>query len=145
MPAPLQRQTLIRLGFGVLFLALSAVLIPGADDIRPVLPCVGAALFFAASAFGLFRKAVSGEYVIIGGICQGVIPTTAKKRIKYMLLKTDTLTIRVAVRGRHGKIAEGMSIDLYTAKSTPVYEKDDIGILYDYLAIDIGREERGRK
>jgi membrane-bound ClpP family serine protease len=145
MPEPLQRQIFIRLGFGVLFLALSAVLILGADDVSLVLPCAGAALFLAASAFGLFRRTILGEYVIISGTCQSMILTAAKKRIKYMLLKTDTLTIRVAVCGRQRKISEGMIIDLYIAKSTPVYKKDDTVLLYTYLAIDIGKEERSCK
>jgi hypothetical protein len=138
IPAPLQRQTLIRLGLGAAFLVLLPALIIMAQDAHIWLPCAGAAMFFASSAFAVFRRAVLGEYVVVEGECAEVGQGAFKRREKHMLLLTGGKAVRVALRGGFGKIRPKASIRLYVSKNTPVYEKDGVQILHGYLAIEAG-------
>lgn len=137
LPEPLQKQTLIRLGIGALFLILLTALIITARDIYLWLPCAGSALFFAVAAFLLFRKAVLGEYVVVSGVCSDIGLTTVKRRAKYLILQTDECSVKVMLRSRMRKIPVGASVRLYVAKNTPVYEQNGSQIMYTYMAIDV--------
>ena len=137
MPEPLQKQTLIRLGFGLLFLVLMAVLAIVMRDIYLCIPCAGAAIFNLIGAFLLFRKIVLDEYVVVGGKCAEVGLTTVKRRSKYLILQTDVCALKVMLHNRLRKIPVGASIQLYIAKNTPVFEQNGSQILYNYIAMDI--------
>ena len=146
IPAPLQKQTLIRLSFGVLFLLLLFVLLFVARDLYILLPCAGASIFFTVSALMLFRRAILGEYITVSGICKSVGVTPVKRRAKYLILQTGEHTIQVSLRSRLRTFSAGAAVDLYVAQDTPIYEKDGIQILYSYLAINIkytGRQVNG--
>jgi len=137
IPDPLQKQTLIRFGLGVVFILLMSILHFISRDIFIWLPCAGAAIFFIASAFALFRRAVLGEYVVVSGVCQHVELTAVKRRAKFIILKTDEHNVQVTLHSRARKISVGTVVDLYLAKSTPIYVRDNVQILNNYLAIDI--------
>ena len=137
IPAPLQKQTLIRLGIGVVFIALLISLLIASQVFFVWLPCAGAALFFLASAFALFRRAVLGEYVVIRGVCKKMVLTVAKRRAKSMILVTDEHTVQVALHGRKRKIPVGTGIDLYVANNTPIYRKGGMQMVYSYLVIEV--------
>lgn len=137
IPEPLQRQILTRLGLGALFLVLLIVLLFTARDILIWLPCAGVCLFLFAAALALFRRAALGDYVVISGVCQSVERTAIRRRIKYITLQTEEYIVQVTPRIR--KISEGSALDLYVAKSTPLYEKGGVQLLYHYLAMEIKR------
>ena len=136
MPKPLQRQILIRSGLGVLFLILLIAMGFSAQDIALLLPCAGLMVFFAAGAFTLFRRAVLGEYVVVSGICTETVNTRLKRKAKYIILDTDEKNVRVSIGQRRKRFAVGMSLDLYLAANTPVYEKDGILQVFSYLALE---------
>jgi len=144
LPGPLQKQVLIRLGLGALFFVLMLALLIPARDILIWLPCAGAAVFFAAAAFLLFRRAVLGDYVIVSGECREVIVTAVKRRVKQIILRADGQDLQVTVRGRLRKITAGATVDLYLAANAPVFEKGNTLILYNYLALDIKQTGRGQ-
>lgn len=137
MPEPLQRQTLLRLGIGALFLVLLIALIAAAQDVYLWLPCAGAVVIFAAAAFMLFRRAVLGEYVVVSGECAEVGLTAVKRRIKFLILQTDVCKLKVMLRGRLRKIPVGTAVVLYIAKNTQIYEQNGLQMLYTYMAIDV--------
>jgi hypothetical protein len=137
IPSPLQKQALIRLGLGAVFFILLIALLFTVRDISLWLPSAGAALFFAASTISLFRRAVLGEYVVVSGVCQSVGLTAFRQRSKYMILQTGEHTVRAALHGRLRKVPAGTAVDFYIAKNTPIYLKDNMQVLYNYLAIDI--------
>jgi hypothetical protein len=137
IPEPLQRQIIIRLGFGALFLILLIALLFTAPDVTLWFPCAGAAVFFTAAAFALFRRAALGGYVVVTGVCESVVLTAARRRAKHITLQTGEHTLQVALRNRTRKIPAGAAVDLYLAKNTPIYEKDGVQMLYTYLAMEL--------
>jgi hypothetical protein len=137
IPAPLQRQTLIRLGFGAIFLALTGVLAFTVDDMYAWLPCAGVAVFSVVTAISLFRLAALGEYVAISGVCLETGSGSVKRRAKYILLRTGKYTVRVMLHGNVKPIPAGNRLCLYLAKNTAIYEKDGMKLLYTYLALEI--------
>jgi hypothetical protein len=142
IPGPLQKQTLIRLGFGALFSVLLIVLLFTVRDVLLLLPCAGAAVLFVTAAITLFRRAARGAYTVVVGECREVGVTAAGRRAKHILLQTEEHTIRVALCGRMRKIPVGAAVNLYVADNTPVYEKDGVQMLYHYLAIEIKGEAK---
>jgi hypothetical protein len=137
IPAPLQRQTLTRLGFGAAFFVLTVILAFTVNDIYAWLPCAGATVFSAVTAVSLFRRAALGEYVAISGICLETGLSAVRRRARYILLQTEKHTVRATLHGNTKKIPTGSQICLYLAKNTPIYEKDGVKLLYIYLALEI--------
>lgn len=137
MPEPLQKQILIRLGLGALFFVLMTALMFAVRDIFLWLPCAVAAVFFITAAFLLYRKVVLGEYVTVNGECAEVGLTVIRRRIKHLVLQTDAGRVKVLLRGRLRKFSSGVSVSLFVANNTPIYEQDGLQVLYSYLAIDV--------
>ena len=137
IPAPLQRQALIMLGIGVLFLLTLIVLLLFTPDVYILLPCAGASVFCIMTAFSLVRRSILGEYIVISGVCWDIGFTRVKRRARYIMLHTGEHVIQVMLHGRNRNVSENADIDVYIAKNSPLYERDGVQILYNYLAIDI--------
>lgn len=137
MPEPLQKQILLRLGLGAIFLVSLTVLIVAVGDMYLWLPCAGAVVFFFAAAFILFRRAVLGEYVVVDGICAEVGTTAIKRRSKFLILHAESTAVKVLLHSRLKQIPIGTEIKLYISKNTPVYKQNGLQILYTYIAIDV--------
>jgi len=144
IPAPLRKQTLISMGFSLLFILLLIIMLFIARDLYLLLPCAGAAVFFAAATNSLFRRAILGDYLIISGECQSITFTAVKRRVKYITLQAGDQIIQVMLHSRLMAITEGTAVDLYVTADAPVYENGGVQILYNYLAIDIKHGRRGR-
>ena len=137
LPEPLQKQILIQLGLGAIFLVLLVAVVSTALNVYLWLPCAGLAVFFMATAFVLFRRAVLDDYVIINGECAEVGVTTIKRRAKYLVLDTEAGKVKVMLQGRRRKISVGTAVKLFVAKNTPIYEHNGSQILYTYMAMEI--------
>jgi len=137
LPEPLQKQILIQLGLGALFLILLVAVVSASTDLYLWLPCAGLALLFTATSIALFRKAVLGDYVIINGECTEVGVTTVKRRAKYLVLDTEAGKVRVILQNRRRKVSVGAAIKLFVNKNTPIYEHNGVQILYTYIAIEV--------
>ena len=142
IPVPLQKQTLIRLGIGILFFILMIALLFVTRDIYILLPCAGMSVFFSAAAFTIFRQSVTGEYVVVNGIFRSVALTLIRRRAKYIVLQSGEKLLQVPLRDRSKTVCAGAVVELYAAKKAPIYEKDGVQILSDYLAIDIKQMRR---
>ena len=137
MPGALQKQLLIRLGLGALFAVILIALFTTTCDPFLWLPCAGAAVFFALSAFLLLRRVVLGEYIVVDGKCAEVRTTALKRRVKFIVLQTDAGSLKVTLHGQRRKIAIGASIRLYIAKNSLIYEQNSSQALYSYIALEI--------
>ena len=137
IPDPLQKQILIRLGFGILFFILLIALLFTANDAFIWLPCAGICVYFSAAAVALFRRAALGDYIVISGVCQSLGLTAVRRRVKSIVLRTDEHTVQVMLHNRTRKIPVGTEIELYVTKNTPIYEKDGVQRLSTYLALDV--------
>ena len=137
IPAPLQRQILNRLGYGAVILFVAIILFLYTMDLISILACVFIMIFFAASSFSLFRRAVICDYVVISGECLGVTLTAIKKQTKAIIFRNDdNRIIKVMIKQRLKKITVGTKIMLYIATNMPVYENGGIYLLNSYLAFD---------
>jgi hypothetical protein len=137
IPEALQKQILYRLGYGAVILAVTIILLFYTMELFSILACIFISIFFFASSFLLFRKAIIGDYVIICGECLGVTQTMIKRQIKMIVLRTeDNRTLKVIMKQRLKKFSIGSKIKFYVAKNIPVYEKDGAHLLYSYLAFD---------
>lgn len=137
LPEPIQKQILIRLGFGAVFLLLFVVVLAMSFDWLTVVPFIILALASVLTAIHLFYQALAGNYVVVKGVCEETAVTPLRKRTKSILLKTEEASVRIKLRQRLRKIPVGSNIVLYIAASTPVYERDGEHHLYSYIAIDI--------
>ena len=141
IPEPLQKQILIRLGLGALFLVLSIIFVIIMRDIYVLLPFAGVFVICAVSSFSLFRRAVLDEYVVVSGECAEVGVTAIRRRTKYIVLQTDICKLKVMLQCRRRKIQTGAIIKLYVSQNTPIYEDGGLHLLYAYLAIEIAAKE----
>ena len=137
LPAAIQKQILLRGGFGVLFLIITIALVIISGDIYIILPAAVMLLFCLATAFLLFRRGVTKDYVVVRGVCEETGKTLLTRRIKTILIKTDQHTVQVSPWNRPRRITAGTRIDLYVATSTPVYEKDGVQVIPSYLAMEV--------
>jgi hypothetical protein len=141
IPAPLQKQILHRLGYGVVLLFVTIILFFYTIELFSVLACVFAMIFFVFSSFSLFRRAVIGDYVIISGECLSVILAAVKRSIKTIIIRTDDNRIlKITIKHKIKKIEAGTKIIVYVASNMPVYEDGDVYLFNSYLALDIKNE-----
>ena len=137
IPKPLQKQILYRLGYGAAILLVTIMLLFYTMELFSILACVFIMIFFAASSFLLFRRAVIGDYVIISGKCLDVTLTAINRRTKMIILRTeDNRIIKIMIKQRLKKIQIGSKIMLYVAPNIPIYENNGVHLLNSYLALD---------
>ena len=142
IPEPLQKQILYRLAYGAAILFVTIVLFFYTLDWFSVLACVIAIIACIISAFSLFRRAVIGDYVEIRGEFLKVILNTVKRRTKAIIILTeDNRKLKVMIKQKLKKINTGSKITIYVAPNIPIYEDNDMNLLYSYLALDIKKEK----
>jgi hypothetical protein len=138
IPEPLQKQILYRLGYGITILVLATMLLIHTMEWFSVLACTGIMIFCIISAFLLFRRAVTGEYVVIYGECLAVTFTMIKRQAKMITLKTeDNRIIKVMIKQKLKKISAGSKIIMYVASNMQVYENGGYHLLNSYLLLDV--------
>ena len=146
IPAPLQKQILIRFGCGILFLLLDIVGIITIKDLSAFFVGLIVMVFCLAQALWLFYLTDNKKYVVISGMCCDMVVTPIKRRIKSILMSTivdgTEIIVRVIVRGRMKKFLPGTQLDVYVAEKTLMHERDGAQQLHGYLAIDL---KGGRK
>ena len=143
IPEALQKQILYRLGYGTVILFVMIILLLYKIELFSILACVFIMMFFFASSFLLFRRAIIGDYVIICGECLGVTQTAIKRQTKMIILRTeDNRTLKIMMKQRLKKFNVGSKIKLYVATNVPVYEKEGAHLLYSYLALDTKSESK---
>lgn len=137
LPEPLQRQILFRLGFSPLFFLLFILVLYMMYDWLTVIPFAGLSIFSLTAAYILFRRSITGGYVVIRGTCIDSEVTLVRKRTKSVLVETEEHMVRVMLKQRMKRILAGAALDIYVASNTQVYDKDGVKLLHTYLAIDV--------
>jgi hypothetical protein len=137
LPEPLKKLLLIRVAFAALSLILGVCLIITTRDPYVYMPGIGVFVFFVFAVLSLFRRAVSGRYVVVSGECIDVVRSTVRKQMKSIIISSGESEICVVLRNRSRNILPGAHIDVYLSDKTPVYEKDGVKTVYSYLAINV--------
>lgn len=135
-PEPLQKKLLMQIGLSIISIMLFFVLWLTVKNIQVALPGLLLFVFFGVSAFTLFIKVASKSYIVISGLCKSVNLTAIKRHTKSIMFEADGKTIKIMIRQRLRKISQGMMLDIYVSKNTPIYETGSGLLLQTYLAIE---------
>jgi membrane-bound ClpP family serine protease len=136
IPEPLQKKILTHTGLGLVSILLSIFLFITLKDFHTGLPGILMFIFFIISAFVLFKKAVTNEYMVIRGQCSEIHVTAIKRHTKAIIINAEGKSIKILMKQRLKKFRQGMMIDVYVDENAPLYETGDGYILQTYLAID---------
>jgi hypothetical protein len=136
-PEPLQKQITLRFGLSVGISILLIVMLILSRDIYVLLPFVGAVVFLWINTMLLIYQTLHERYIIVSGRCDAISATKLKKKLKTITLSIGEHKLLVSLKNRSRNIAIGSKVDLFVLKTTPVYEKDGMQVMYTYLAMNI--------
>lgn len=124
LPKPLQKQVLIQLAAGAVFLFLMVVIFACFRDSYFALPCTLLSGYLLINGGRVFYHGYQGEYVRIRGICKEIETVGIRKRIKSIRITFDGYSVRILVRQRMKKLVVGDTVIVYLSEKAPVYEQD---------------------
>ena len=145
IPAPLQKQVFIRLGFALVFLLLFILVLFTMFDWLTIVPFIALSVYNVISAFMLFHRAVAGGYVVIQGSCVETASTIVRKKTKSVLIETEDHLVRIILRQRLKRIPKGAELEFYVADNTQVFERDGAKLIHTYLAINMKETAQSEK
>ena len=143
LPKSLQKQVMLRLGAGIVFLFLFVVLLIGIRDLYLSLPCLLLAAFLLISGGDLFYNSIKGEYVRIQGVCERIETVGIRKRIRSISISFDGHWLKIPVRKRINRLSVGDAVIIYLPEKEPVYEQDGGYLVCGYYALET--EKKGVK
>ena len=143
LPAPLQKQIAVRLAGGVVFLFLFAVILIGFRDFYFALPCLLFSGFLLISGLKLCYNSLTGDYMCVQGVCEGIETASVRKRIKAILVRLEGSTVKIPVRQGMKALSVGDTVIIYLSDRTPVYERDGGYMICSYYALDM--KKRGNQ
>lgn len=143
LPAPLQKQTVIRVVGGTVFLFLFAVILIGFRDFYFSLPCLLFAGFLLISGLKLCYNSLAGDYMCVQGVCGGIETAGIRKRIRSILVGLEGSTLKIPVRQGMKALSVGDTVIIYLSDRTPVYEQEGGYMICSYYAL--GMEKRGNR
>lgn len=136
LPKSLQKQVLIRLAAGAVFLLLMIVIFIYSRDLYFALPCALLSGYLLINGSWLFYHGYHGEYVRIRGICEEIETVGLRKRIKSIRIAFDGYSVRIPVHQRIKRLAVGDTVIVYLSEKTPVYEQDGGYMICGYDALE---------
>lgn len=142
LPSPLQRQIMSRLAIGIGFLFVTILFVIAKTPFLVVVPGIVVSLFCGISGISLFFLAISGDYIVLHGKCTDIFRSPVKKRVTSILLQTDEHVVQIRLNRSTHKFTVGVIMDVYLNKHTPVYVKDGIKIIYQYITLDVKGEKK---
>ena len=77
-----------------------------------------------------------GKIVILEGVCRQVDTTLFRRRPKAVVVKCGEHSVKVYLRYRIGNLCPGDILRVYMADSSMIYEKDDMFVLSEYIALE---------
>ncbi len=140
LPRSLQKQVLIRLAAGAVFLLLMIVIFIYSRDLYFALPCALLSGYLLINGSWLFYHGYHGEYVRIRGICEETETVGLRKRIKSIRIAFDGYSVRIPVPQRMKRLAVGDTVIVYLSEKTPVYEQDGGYMICGYDALETEKE-----
>ena len=136
LPSPLRKQALLRFaGAGACFCLLLVVII-GFRQMMLCLPFFIMGAFSAGSGALIVWRTNQGKIVILEGVCRQVDTTLFRRRPKAVVVKCGEHSVKVYLRYRIGNLCPGDILRVYMADSSMIYEKDDMFVLSEYIALE---------
>lgn len=140
LPKAIQKQVMVKLVGGVLFLFLFIVILVCFWDMYFCFPCLLLSGFLFVNGGRLFYNGVSGNYICIEGICKNIEKSGIRKRIRSISLTLEQNRLRIPVWQRMKTLSVGDTVIVYVSDKTPVYEQEDSYIICSYYALEIKKE-----
>ena len=140
LPPPLRKQALLRFaGAGACFCLLLVVAV---GYCQPMLwfPFLVMGAFSAWSGALLMWRVDQGKVLVLEGICREVELTLFRRRPKAVMMECGDRQVKVYLHARVRKLVVGERLRFYVAESAPVYEEDDVLVLSEYLAVEVGKK-----
>lgn len=138
LPEALRMQLLMRLGSGATSLLLFIAVWVLSGEFAFALPCLILSVFLLINSWSLFRNIIIGDYLSVSGLCEEVERTVLRRRIKSITVRLGDKLVVIPIKRRVKKLLIGTAVTLYISEKTPVYEKDGLCHIYEYLAVSFG-------
>ena len=136
LPRPLQKQVLIRLAAGAVFIFLMIVVLICSRDLYFALPCALLSGYLLINGGRVFYHGYRGDYIRIQGICEEIEAVGIRKRIKSIRIAFDGYSIKIPVCQRMKRLAVGDTVIVYLSEKAPVYEQDGGYMICSYDALE---------
>lgn len=140
LPKAIQKQVIIRLAGGSVFLFLFFVILVCFRDLYFGLPCLILSVFLFVNGGWLFYNGVSGNYVCVEGICEEIEKFGIRKRIRSIRIALEQNSLKIPIRQRMKTLAVGDTVTVYVSDKMPVYEHEDGYMICSYYALEIKKE-----
>lgn len=135
LPVPLQNLLIYRVALAILALGASLALAVFLHDVHFALPGLILCVTMLVSASLLYRLLIQGRYLALRGIVLNAEQTMVRKHTKVIILEAEGKALRIQLRNRHMKVAQGDALALYLADTTKLYPWRGMYQLSSYLAI----------
>ena len=135
LPVPLQNLLIYRVALAILALGASLALAVFLHDVHFALPGLILCVSMLVSASLLYRLLIQGRYLALRGTVLNAEQTMIRKHTKVIILEAEGKALRIQLRNRHMKVAQGDIVALYLADTTKLYPWRGMYQLSSYLAI----------
>lgn len=135
LPVPLQNLLIYRMALAILALGISLALAIFLHDVHFVLPGLILCVTMLVSAVLLYRLLIQSRYLALRGTVLHVEQTIMQKHTKIIILEAEGKALRIHLRNRHMKMAQGDMVALYLTDTTKLYPWRGMYQLSGYLAI----------
>ena len=135
LPVPLQNLLIYRVALAMLALGASLALAIVLHDVHFALPGLILCVTMLVSAVLLYQLLMQGRYLALRGTVLNVEQTMIRKHNKVIILEAEGKALRIQLRNRHMKVAQGDMMALYLADTTKLYPWRGMYQLSSYLAI----------
>ena len=135
LPVPLQNLLIYRVALAILALGASLALAVFLHDVHFALPGLIPCVTMLVSASLLYRLLIQGRYLALRGAVLNAEQTMIRKHTKVIILEAEGKALRIQLRNRHMKVAQGDIVALYLADTTKLYPWRGMYQLSSYLAI----------
>ena len=136
LPGFFQRQLCAHIIAGVCLLAITGLFLCLRFGFVMLAPAMILFVFLLLHGAWLFRLAVRQQYIVVDGICTYIQRTAVRKRAKYLQLDVQGMCVQIASKRSHIPYHPQQRLRLYLTPQTPVYEKDGVQLLSNYLGIE---------
>ncbi len=140
IPKALKTQIILRFMLGFTALVTAVIMLAIAKDFILGLPLLLLFAYMAIDGGRLLYSGYMGKYVVVAGECVGIERTSIRKRVKYIIMRTEKGDMRVPVRKRMRKLTEGDTVSVYMSPKNRIYDGDRYLTVFGYYAIDIIRQ-----
>ena len=137
IPERIQKEILKRIGYMLLVLIVSIILIITTKDWILILPCVFICLYLLISAITLYINGIKGKIVCITGICVGIEYSRLKKNNRTVSLDVNGKIFKLPFKHRIRGVQEGCEISVYMNEKTKVYNNPQGFVICDYYAMEV--------